>query len=270
MALASLAALKAWLKVTVSDDDVLLSRLLDQVSGAILNSIQRPVLTRATYPEQRSGVGNQRITLRNWPVLSVAFVTVEGVSIPAASGTQNGYSLMPWDGTPAGNPQQLTLKGYWFCRGLNNIVITYDAGYCVADQAATIPASSQYQIVITPPLGPWAQDDGVTFSDGTALTPVTSNPAQGQYSVTPGGFGPATYTFNSADAGKAVLISYSYTPSPLEQACIEWAAERYRYKDRIGQRSMSLGGNETAAYNLQGIPDFVEMMIAPFRKDIPL
>src|SRR5208283_697884 len=50
---------------------------------------------------------------------------------------------------------------------------------------------------------------GVAYaSSGLQLTPVASSPAAGQYSVASG-----VYTFSSADAGKAVLITYSYTQS---------------------------------------------------------
>jgi len=50
---------------------------------------------------------------------------------------------------------------------------------------------------------------GVTFSsgasDGVALTPVASEPAQGQYAVSNG-----VYTFNSSDAGKKIAIYYRW------------------------------------------------------------
>jgi hypothetical protein len=46
----------------------------------------------------------------------------------------------------------------------------------------------------------------VYASSSLPLKAVASNPAQGQYSVAGG-----VYTFSSADAGAAVLISYSYT-----------------------------------------------------------
>jgi hypothetical protein len=45
-------------------------------------------------------------------------------------------------------------------------------------------------------------------STGVQLSPVSSSPAQGQYSVSVG-----VYSFNSADNGAAVLIYYSYTVS---------------------------------------------------------
>ena len=55
----------------------------------------------------------------------------------------------------------------------------------------------------------YAGDLGVFYaSSGVALTYVTSNPAQGQYTETGG-----VYSFNTADAGVSVLVNYLYTNS---------------------------------------------------------
>jgi len=52
-------------------------------------------------------------------------------------------------------------------------------------------------------------DLGVVYaSSGLALTKVASTPAVGQYSVAAG-----VYSFNSGDAGRALLVSYSYIQS---------------------------------------------------------
>ena len=52
----------------------------------------------------------------------------------------------------------------------------------------------------------FAEDYGVFYAaSGTQLTPVTSSPAQGQYSVAGG-----VYGFNTADNGASMLIYYSY------------------------------------------------------------
>ena len=55
-------------------------------------------------------------------------------------------------------------------------------------------------------------------------------PSQGQYNVSSG-----VYAFAAADAGAAVLISYGFIPAAINNACIEWVAERYRYRTRVGQ-----------------------------------
>jgi len=55
----------------------------------------------------------------------------------------------------------------------------------------------------------FVEDYGVFYaSSGMQLSPVTSSPAQGQYSVSSG-----VYTFNAADNGAAMLIYYSYNVS---------------------------------------------------------
>ena len=272
MNLTSLGVLKAWVKSTTTDDDVLLTRLITQVSGLTLNELQRPPLVRTTFTELRDGVGNQALTLRNWPVVAITSLTIDGVTIPAStSTTSSGYTLTTWDGTSAGVPQELTLRGYSFCRGQNNIQIVYEAGYCVTDAAYTVKSSTPYVVAFQPYLGSWAQDDGVTYANGTALVATTSSsPASGYYQVVLGNDGNITYTFNAADANAAVLISYSYVPAALEQLVLEWIGERYRYKDRIGQSSKSIGGNETAAYSLKGIPDYIQQGFDNYKKFLPL
>lgn len=74
--------------------------------------------------------------------------------------------------------------------------------------AASVPANTPWTITIVPPgSGTFVQDMGVLdASTGLALKRVTSGPTAGQYSVSG-----AIYTFASADASKAVLISYEYT-----------------------------------------------------------
>jgi hypothetical protein len=266
MALTSLTNVKSWLGVTLTTDDTLLTNLINQISLAISNYLQRPNLSRSTYTELRSGVGNSSMMLRNWPVVSVTSVAAGQTTISASSGLGlSGYTLSTWDGTGAGTPQSITLNGYRFTRGQNNIQIVYEAGYCIEDEAQTVPASVSYTITPTQPYGNFVQDDGVTLANGTALTKVTGSPATGQYSVSSTG----VYTFNSAQASAAVLISYSYTPAPIEEACIEWVGERYRYKQRIGQTSQSVGGQETAAYSLK-MPEHIQIMLKPYKKELPL
>jgi hypothetical protein len=72
-------------------------------------------------------------------------------------------------------------------------------------EAGTVPSSSPYTVTVANAAG-FADDNGVVYlATGLPLTKVASAPAAGQYSVAGG-----VYTFNSADAGKAVLTSYTY------------------------------------------------------------
>ncbi len=74
------------------------------------------------------------------------------------------------------------------------------------NEGATVGASSPYTATVVNAAS-FDANLGVAYaSSGLQLTLVASAPAAGQYSVASG-----VYTFNSADAGKAVLITYSYT-----------------------------------------------------------
>jgi hypothetical protein len=50
-----------------------------------------------------------------------------------------------------------------------------------------------------------------------------------------------SYQFSAADVGASVLLSYSYVPSDIEDACVTMVGDRYKAKDRIGYVSKSLG-----------------------------
>jgi hypothetical protein len=89
---------------------------------------------------------------------------------------------------------------------------------------------------------------------------VANNPGAGEYAVTGG-----TYTFAAADAGASVLMSYGFIPAAINNACIEWVAERYRYRTRVGQSAQTVSGQMTAAYSLKDIPDFIRASLDPYR-----
>lgn len=74
-------------------------------------------------------------------------------------------------------------------------------------EAWAVPSSSPYTATVNNAAS-FVQDLGVIYAaTGLALVKVASAPTQGQYAVSAVG----VYTFNAADQGAAVLISYSYT-----------------------------------------------------------
>jgi len=74
-----------------------------------------------------------------------------------------------------------------------------------ANEAHSVPASTPWTVTVTNSAN-FAKDLGVTYANGNPLTQVASGPTAGQYSVSAG-----VYTFATADASAAVLISYEYT-----------------------------------------------------------
>ena len=277
--LASLSAVKSWLSVTSSSDDALLGSLITAASRAIYAYLGRSSILPATYSEWYDGRGFYSLTLRRWPVISVASVVADGMNIPAALNSplvtgcyqSPGFLLRPWDGQPPGRIGVVTLNRYRFRRGQNNIGVVYSSGYQVSGEAATVPVIP-YQVTAQAPYGPWASDMGVVYaSTGLPLTPVAASPGVGQYVVNAS---TGVYTFNSADSGASVKLSYGFIPQSLVQACVETVAERYRYRDRVGQRSKSIGGQETVSFDLgrpgSGMSDFALGLLAPYRQVTPL
>lgn len=272
--LALLADVKAWLTVSNATDDALLSRLITDLSGAICAYLSRPSLIPRTVAERYDGNGKSRLYLRQFPVVAIASLLINDNAIAAApaptagaSFPQSGYLLSPWDGAPPGKIQAIDLFGsaghFWL--GRQNVVVTYTAGYQVSGESATVPlAPGPYTVTVQAPYGPWASDAGVVYASGVALTPVAQSPAAGQYSVAGG-----IYIFAAADAGAGLLISYGFIPAAINGVCIEWVAERYKYRQHIGQSSQSVQGQQTAAYSLKAMPDFVKALIDPYRNVVP-
>jgi hypothetical protein len=268
--LAALADVKTWLSGSSgigTSDDALLARLITDVSGAIAAYLGRPSLTPRGFVERLDGDGKARLYLRRYPALAITSLAIDNHAVAAAAVPSagapcaNGYLLEAWDGLPPGRPQALDLFGTAYHPGRQNVVVGYSAGYAVSGEGATVPAApGPYNVTAAAPFGPWASDCGVTYADGAALTAVAGSPAAGQYNVSGG-----IYTFAAADAGAGVLVSYGFIPAAINNACIEWVAERYRYRGRVGQSAQTVSGQMTSSYSLKDMPDFVRASLDPYR-----
>ena len=269
--LTTLTSFKAWVGNSTTTDDMLLASLITQTSQLILDSLNRDSILPVTYSEGYDGSGGLRLFVKNWPISSVTALMINGQVIPAApplsptSFYQSGYVLDTIDDPiPPGPQQQISLRGYRFWRGIQNVLLNYTAGYQITNEAITVPATP-YQATSRQPFGMWATDQGVTYAAGGALTPVTTPSVAGQYSVSAG-----VYTFSAADAGAVVLVTYGYIPVALTLLCNEWAGELYQYRERIGVKSKSLGGQETVSFDTSAMPARVELGLRPYRRTTPV
>lgn len=264
--LASLEDLKSWLGIAGTDDDLLLQRLINRTSRSILNYLDRGAILPTVYTECYDGGHENSILLRQWPVNIVLSCSVNGMALPTVdplggAAVRLGYVVDPPDVAPPGRMQRLSLRGGAFSCGVQNVIISYSAGYQVTNESAVVPGSSPYEVAILVPHGEFAGDLGVTDANGIFFNRVLVNPGIGQYTAEDG-----VYTFSGADAGAKLLISYGFVPADLAQCCVEWAAERYQYRARIGQHAKSLGGHETVSFIVKDIPDFVAVGLQPYRR----
>jgi hypothetical protein len=89
-----LANVRSWVNSQSSTDDALLNRLIAEASRTILNYLQRADIGLTSVTEIISGRGERRIQLRNWPVIAVNSVSINGIAVPASTApTVYGYFL---------------------------------------------------------------------------------------------------------------------------------------------------------------------------------
>jgi hypothetical protein len=127
--LCTVAELKAWLPNQGNNDDVALQSLITNASYVILNEyLNRPHIISSligAVTETVDGNGSDRVLPRNYPIISVTGVSVDGVAIQQSQGFTNTSQVTGflWDA------RRIMLRGFRFCRGLQNVVLNYTAGF---------------------------------------------------------------------------------------------------------------------------------------------
>lgn len=262
--LTTLAHVKGWMGITALTDpvadavrDVLINRLI-RASSTFMESVLSRSFLSQVYIEKRNGSGagqgRYMMAFANDPVSSMLSLAVDGIVLPASIDgglQQNGYGF-------DADAVWVAPFGTGFSKGQRNVALSYIGGFLVlpfgqySDSRWLLPAEQQV-IPISPfqitPQNLWLADNGVTFVlTGTALVKVASAPAAGQYMVSTVSGTPGVYTFNTADAGKTVALSYSYVPADIEQACVELISLRFIEKSRIGVVSLAVGTESTTFY----------------------
>ena len=120
--LTTLANVKARLGLTATTTDALLSSLITEVSTLAQTYIGYAVLS-ANYSETFDGAGQRAITLGTTPVISVSGVQIGTQSIPQATDLVSpGY---------VATPKGISFRNVWVQAGVQNIQVSYVAGYSV-------------------------------------------------------------------------------------------------------------------------------------------
>lgn len=250
-----------WMAVGPTLPSAIISQLITSMTALIYSKLNRARLYNQTFTRVFDGVGNAQIVLPDWPVTALiavqqgqnlvpqSVILPSGTTQPTGTNPCYGWRYVPWQGDLPGDPAVLDYIGGWFYTAGQNVRITYQAGYLTSLEAQTIPADpGPYIITVNQLQGIWCRDNGVSYAvSGAPLVPVTTITEAGQY-IAPNDANLGVYTFGAADAEASLLINYSFIPPDLEEACIQMVAERYAYRNRIGEISKSLGGQETIRY----------------------
>lgn len=129
--LTTLAAVKQQFEIKNSTDDDLLERLISAASAFIGDYTGRGSMISAAATEYYDGTGSAVLMLRRYPITAVAALKINGSSVAAAQPyPKEGFFF---------DQQSVMLRGYLFQRGLQNIEVSYTAGYA----QDSIPADLQ-------------------------------------------------------------------------------------------------------------------------------
>lgn len=144
--LTALGDVKAWLQTGANTfpatDDALLTGLITAASQFIQTWLNRQIAQR-DWIEIRDGTGGRRLAFANFPVSAVLSLTVDGLVIPPApldGGFGSGFVY---------TPTELALRGYTFTARVQNVIVTYTAGFVVTPpeiaQACTELVAQRYK-----------------------------------------------------------------------------------------------------------------------------
>lgn len=265
--LTTVSIVMSWIPVTDSGQSDMLQSCITAASLYWLKRTGKSTLNRVLpFNEWYDGSGSERQFVKNGPIIQVNSIVVGQTTIPQAPANhlQNGWvidqdrkSVVIVGRVP--NVAARGFGGYGFCKGIQNVNINYLAGYSLQEaEPWTVPASP-FQLTVLNATS-FVLDQGVRYvSNGQALTAVSSNPAQGQYSVTSSG----VYTFNSADANVNIVIAYAYNGVPLDiqNAVNIQVALNYKRRDWAGMSSQGNPALGTTSYTKWEIPPEVERVI---------
>ena len=299
--LTTVAAVNAILAQDPAVDAALIQSEITAYSQNILTRTGRSFLSGVrSYVERYNGNGWNELPVRNYPILAVASLSVNGIAIPASPDyLQSGYVIdtegsicnialisngSGWSDYPDerwgvrpggwgsyGNAPPLGYSALRFVQGIQNVAVAYTAGYTIAvpAEAGTVPAGPGPYAVAAANGATFYSDQGVLLANGTPLVSSgASAPAAGQYQPPQRGVLPAgVYTFNAAQAGASVLLAYTYGAPPfdLQEAAARLVAQMYRKRTWIGQSSQVQPGIGTTAYSQLEVEIGTAMTIERYR-----
>lgn len=259
MNLTTIAAVKAYLTITTSNQDALIAQLIPRESALVERWTGRTFPTVTNASKRLNGTGTTRLVLPDNPIISVSALSIYGSAIAASpDGIQAGYLFDDTCLYLVGGVGGIGW-GDRFPTQPQSVVCSWTGGYQTSE-TDFVPTGNAP--TITPTTGGTAASVVSVMDDtlGIVMTQVGAAPLANQYTFSAG-----VFTFNSAQYNHAVTMTYGYIPAAVEQAVIEMVGLDLQQRNNIGITSKSLAG-ETIAYEKKGISDSAKEMLMPYRR----
>lgn len=118
--------------------------LASDATDAVQSVLERDLAQVSNLTETHDGNGTDFILLNRWPIVSVSSVMLNRQTVLPAGYQQQGWLLDPV------NQRKLILSGYGKIRGVQNIAVTYTAGYDITGSGTPpLPGPIKRAILLT-------------------------------------------------------------------------------------------------------------------------
>lgn len=121
--LCAVSDVQAFLSLPAEQDTALLQSLITSASAFVANWLSRDIFSQ-TYVETVNGNGGDRMVLKNYPVTAIDSMGIDGLPLNVSTLTNGGSA----DGYVF-DDSTLYLRGWSLSPGVQNITVTYTAGY---------------------------------------------------------------------------------------------------------------------------------------------
>lgn len=279
--LTTAAAVSAWLNQASTIDTALIQSIVTGYSQYILTLLDRTYMGGIMqYNEKYDGNGSTDLMVKNYPVLAINSLAINGIAIPpspdgiqagwvidqggsgagiALVGGGTGYRSL-YDGYEGiemnGNAPPLGAAPYRFFYGRQNVAISYIAGSILTAgmEEQKVSSSSPYTVTAANAASFW-EDLGATDTNGAPLSGYTVG---APFTATAG-----VYTFPASMAGQNVLLNYKYggVPQDLAQVATVLCATAYRRRKWIDQTAQIQPGVGNTTFSKEPIPPECRLII---------
>lgn len=267
-ALTTREAVKAYLGMTGSTDDTFIDSAIDRVSARIDGHCRRYFVKRTYTSEYYDGTDSPYLLLRNWPIVSVASVIEDGLTLTVTT----DYELIADEG------QIFYVEGHWSKSEPRNIKVTYDAGYVFPSVATaaftgsglndatsggsfTGTASAVYTIIIdgvsTANTFKWKKDSG-SYTTGVAITGTAQTLSDG-VTVTFGATGGHTLSDQWTVAAQVRTLPYDLEDAVIKQVVKE-VKDRKGGTPGVSSKSMPDGSMSYSMDAQEWLPEVLEVL----------